>query len=484
LRGAAESPTILDANEAMLKPTWDREPVFRRGSRARRVLRFALSFALLGRPLLSRHAEAAEQPAQSSEPATLSPGDYRNETRLVDLLWTRAPDVLDARSSLGSAASDLLRSETLPNPAFDFTWGTVPVGPTNPVDLQEPLTSVPNYSFGVSELLEIGKRGVRQDAASADLERTRAQAFATLSGKFFELLDSIGRIAHAQMRVATYDTLVKASDDLLSLDRARASKGESALVDVDRSEVEHVRLLAHRDSAAAELDEARAQCAALIAAECPEFASAHDAGEFLGQESHADLPRDWSSDIEQRRSDIEALGAGVRAAQKKQDLARRRAIPDVTVRVGYLYDTFVAAGNQRNSLSLGVQLPLPVFDRGQADFQAASATRSQYAGERRALLDASRLALDSAVRQRDLVATRSHRLDEALAKARSVRDTIEATARRGGGSMADILLARRSYQELLLEREDLDLEAFSAALKVRAAAGLVPMPSAIKDSNS
>jgi hypothetical protein len=40
--------------------------------------------------------------------------------------------------------------------------------------------------------------------------------------------------------------------------------------------------------------------------------------------------------------------------------------------------------------------------------------------------------------------------------------------------MSDVLLARRSVQELLLERDDIDGEAFEAALQVRQAAALLP----------
>src|SRR5262245_47060734 len=101
----------------MLRSTWGRDSV-RRRRRARSVLRFALSFALAGRAGFAG-------PTLGDEPASLTPSDYRDDAKLADLLWKRSPDVLEARSALGSAASDELRSQLLPNPALDFTWGTV-----------------------------------------------------------------------------------------------------------------------------------------------------------------------------------------------------------------------------------------------------------------------------------------------------------------------------------------------------------------------
>jgi outer membrane protein TolC len=86
------------------------------------------------------------------------------------------------------------------------------------------------------------------------------------------------------------------------------------------------------------------------------------------------------------------------------------------------------------------------------------------------------LALESATRERQLVAQRIEHLTAALAKARTLRDSMEGAARVGGASQVDVLLARRTYQELLLDRTDLDAEAYAAALKVRQAAAVFPRP--------
>src|SRR6185295_6882238 len=101
-------------------------------------------------------------------------------------------------------------------------------------------------------------------------------------------------------------------------------------------------------------------------------------------------------------------------------------------RVGYTYDTFVEAGNQRNSLGLGVQIPLPILDHGQADVLQAHSEKSELSAERRALLRAAKLEFESAVRERDIVRARTKQLDTALGTARSVHATIEKTVGGGG----------------------------------------------------
>jgi len=441
------------------KPEW-----FRRRVRARFV---TLAFLVVISPLAT-----AAQP----ESTRLTPSDYADEAKLVALLWNQSPDVLEARSSAGVAASEVTRARKFPNPTLDFTWGTIPVGRTNPPQLSDPLDHVPNYNVGLSELIELAKRGPRQAASVAEYERSHAQALVAVGTRFFDVLGAVGHIAKGQVRQAVTEQLVEASGALLDLDRVRVSKGEIAEIDLNRAEVEHDRLLATRDAAVTDLEAARAECAAVVALPCEPFESGAAARAFLERSAAAELPSQWSEEVERSRPDIAGLDAALRAAHERATLAQRRVIPDVTVRLGYTYDQFVLSGDQRNSLSLGMQLPLPVADQGQADLQAATATLLRATQTRDALVNAGRIALDSAARRRQLIATRARQLDTALAKARDVRDTLLAAQQRGGTSLTDVLLARRGYQELLLDRSDLDADAFEAALKLREAAALFPRP--------
>ena len=413
----------------------------------------------------------------------LTAAEYGDESRLADLLWNQSPEVLEARTSAGVAASEVTRARKYPNPALDFTWGTVPVGRTNPPNLSDPIDHVPNYNVGLSELIELAKRGPRQAATAAEFERSHAQALSALGGRFFDLLEAVGHIAKAQQRVAASNQLVEASTGLLDLDRARASKGDIAVVDLTRAEVEHDRLLATRDAAKTDLDIARAECTAIIALPCEPFESGEAARTFLERVAGAPVPTSWSEDLERNRPDIAALDAALSAAHARATLAEHRVVPDVTVRLGYTYDSFVVAGNQRNSLSLGVQLPIPVADQGQADLQAAMATLDHALHARDALAESGKVIVETAARQRQLIANRIQQLDGALEKARQVRDSLIAAQSRGGISLTDVLLARRSYQELLLDRSDLDTDAFEATLRVREAAALFPHPGEASDTH-
>ena len=56
------------------------------------------------------------------------------------------------------------------------------------------------------------------------------------------------------------------------------------------------------------------------------------------------------------------------------------------------------------------------------------------------------------------------------------RQTMEGAARQGGMSQVHVLLARRHYQEVLLESTELVGDAYDAALKIRQTAALFPRP--------
>ncbi len=194
------------------------------------------------------------------------------------------------------------------------------------------------------------------------------------------------------------------------------------------------------------------------------------------------MPTDWSDGLEAQRPDLAALGAAIQAARDRETLAHRRAIPDVTARLGYMYDTFVASGNQRQSLGVGIQVPLPVFDRGQADLQAAAAALARAVRTRDVLVETGRLGLAAATRQRTLMQERLRKLAAALDKARGVRDSLDAAQHRGGASLIDVLLARRAYQELLRDQIDVLGEAFAHTLAIRQLAGVFPRPAALADT--
>jgi outer membrane protein, heavy metal efflux system len=400
------------------------------------------------------------------------PRDPFDEQELAAAIWRGSPDVIAGRASIADARAMELRAGLYPNPSVSATWGTIPVGRRNPAGV--PFDQVPNYTIGASQLFEIGKRGPRTEAAQAGAEEARLALRQLFRERFLDLLHAIGEQAIATGRAAVLARLVEDSEETLRLQRLRASHGDVAGLEVDRLEVEHLRLLSSLGEARASIEAAAASCALLLGQACPRFETLEEALRYLGgpPEGHQDDDQAISN-----RPDLLALGASEKRARAEGLLASRQKIPDPTVSAGFTHDEFEISGSQPNSFTLSLGFPVPLFDRGQPEAARASA-RARLAIEQRATLAAgAHRALEADRRRLAILGERTRRLDEQaipIAKATAVR--LEAAARRGGAALQDVLLARRAMEELQLDRVDVAGDGFSARLEIRRASGSVPDP--------
>ncbi|HXU82504.1 MAG TPA: TolC family protein, partial [Polyangia bacterium] len=284
-------------------------------------------------------------------------------------VWQSAPDVLAARRDLIDAEAVQARAHLLPNPTLMGSWNTIPIGARPTID---PATNrpvqfddVPNYSVGISELFELGKRGPRQQAAAAARAGSQLGVLDVYLHDFFSVLEALADQAAQTARLAVLERLVTDSQESLRLQKARADKGDIAPLEVDRLEVEHSRLLSAMHDAQADREGTMVTCNALLGTPCPRFAGEDEARRFLS--SHGSPPAAESATALASRPDLQALQAERNRLHAELTLAERQSIPDPVATVGFTHDEFVAAGNQPNSLNVSVAIPLPIFDRGQTE---------------------------------------------------------------------------------------------------------------------
>ena len=422
-------------------------------------------------------------------PASPAVPDPFNETALAADLWNHSPDLLLSRQSVIEAEAVRDRSYVLPNPTLAAAWGTIPIGRRNPPDAT--FGEVPNYTVGISEMIELGKRGPRQTSAEAATKAASLTVADAYRQSFFALLEAIAEQASATARRSVLERLVGDSADSLRLQRERAKRGDVAALEVDRLEVEHLRLL----SAAREAEEAQeiavGACARILGADCPRFAGEEDARRFLfekhpgalalagGAQRAVGAQDDGQGDGQAvaARPDLMALEAEQKRLQADLVLAGRATIPDPTASVSYMHDQFEIAGNQANSIVLAVSLPLPVFDRGQVESARAKRRLEAALQAHRVLSDSALRALALARKRLAVLQERARSLDEAaLPRARSLAEGMDAASHRGGASLIDVLLARRAFEELQLDRLEVAATTFKATLDIRRNAALYPHP--------
>jgi len=427
---------------------------------------------LIGSSRVLAVALAATAPNPESLDLSSSPAD----AELVALLWTRSPDLVTARAKLGQAEAEVTRSEVFPNPGFDFQWGTLALGPTNPPGLDK-LADVPSYTFTLNQPIEIGKRGPRQAASRSAREAAVFDAIETLRQRWFDLQERISEVATAEIRVGALEETVRDAQRLADLQGERQKRGDIGGLDVDRALLEAEKYASNLGQERERLSAALLLCAQTVGLPCRPFGSTDAARAFLTARLAASPP---APAIEQR-PDLRSLQAQEASARSSLDLAKNRWIPDPTFRLGFVLDQFVISGNQHQSLMVGVSLPLPFFDHGQADARAASAL-AEAAGQAQLLLRAASVRdLSSLEQQRAAaLARRSRLMERTLPLARDVVQRLESAVTRGGAPLPDLLLARRTLGDLQLDAADLDLFAFHLTVaQARAAGELPPLPESV-----
>ncbi len=402
-----------------------------------------------------------------------------SDAELARLVWLSTTDLAAARARTAAAEADYRRARTYLNPSLDLSWNTIPVGTTNPPGLEHPLANIPNYVAGLSETFELGKRGPRQRSTRKAAEAASLDAAELLRQRHQDLVQAIGRVANSQERIAALEDLVADAAALTEIQHKRAQHGDAAELDTDRAHLDEEKL---RSSLAEERQKLHLEligCAQLVGRPCDPFRDAAQARDFLiARAEPPSQPDELSRQIESR-PDLRSLAAQQESAQAALELARAKALPDPNVRLGYTYDTFLVSGNQGQSLSVGVSVPLPVFERGHADAaQAVAARRAAELSGQLLRIQASR-DLTQLLEQARLLKERRARMDGAtLPMARGVVERLTRAVQSGAAPLQDLLAARRTLGELLEDSADLDLAAFEIAVAISRIAGPLPLPSA------
>jgi cobalt-zinc-cadmium efflux system outer membrane protein len=411
-----------------------------------------------------------------AEPQPLTLAQLPDDAQLIALLWENSPELQLARTRVASARADLDRAHLLPNPAIDLSANTLPIGATNPPDLPSPLANVPNYALSLSTLIELGKRGPRQEATRRAVDAAVLDARALLLQRYYDLRDHLGEIAAIEQRIFQLSELAQDAAHLTAIQRARSDKGDASTLDSDRALLEEQKLAASLGIERARLTSELRACAEIAGSECQPFGDPGRASTFLARivASPATLEPEG-------RPDVQSLLAQADSARAFGVLASRRAIPDPTLRVGYVRDQFVVSGNQPNSLFVGLSFALPLFDRGQADSQAAAVAAEAADRARGQVIQIAHHSLQQVDREANEVEQRRTQLAEkTLPLARNIVDRLDAAVQRGGAGLQDLLLARRSLGELVLDKSDLDLAVFRLGVVRSRISGLSPsLPAAL-----
>lgn len=424
---------------------------------------FALMVAGVEAADVPKAAETAKQPT-ASQPAEPARADtlLRDDRALANWM-SRSYEVSAAKDELSAARAEYRDSQLLPNPNVDLGVSNLALGQTNPRDL--PLSKTLIYGVGVSELVELGKRGPRGDAAAMRAHAAERGVASTLGQRVADARLALGRLLYAKARANELDQSLTQARAAATVAKGRLDHQALSGVDYDRLLIDLGGVETETVRAHADVDAAQVACDTILRAHC--LAENVDVSALQRAEDAAKAPA-----IEQR-ADIAQLSYEAAAAQRDATLAGRRAIPDLTVRLGYTRDTFTVSGDQAHTLGLSISAPIPVFDRGQHAKSAALSRASSFDNQRSSAIAEAKSAVASLQTRKLAISGALAKLEqESLPRVDSVLRAQEHGLTEGQLDITDLLLARRDAIALRLQSLDLQFELFSTNNELRQALGL------------
>ena len=316
--------------------------------------------------------------------------------------------------------------------------------------------------FSLSQLIELGKRGVRRTSAEAGARSAEALRDDTRR----LLLQSTGQLYFAALEAQQEVRVLGASAASL---RKQAAIGSTRLHAGDIAATDQAQI----EIAAAQLDLAAtsAGTSARIALVTLETLLGYSAPRGETQladslDNAAHLPASSDNETAVRRPDLVAAQAALEKNEADLILQRRATLPDLTLALQYEHQP----PDQPNTVGVGLSFPLPLWNRNRGNILTAQAARNQA----QAQLDKVRtqVAADIATARAACEEARI-RVDAYLSdlepKSASIVRTVEYAYDKGGASLVELLTAERNDNDIRLATARAQADAASAALSLAAA---------------
>ena len=354
----------------------------------------------------------------------------------VALSLSGNPGLAAFNSDVRAAEARRIRAGYRPNPVVGLEVENLPgSGSRSGADTTE-------TTLQLSQVIELGGKRARRlaestlfgDLAAWDYETRRLDVLAETTRQFIE-------VVAAQERLDLAEEALELAKSELAIVAERVKAARTSVVEQKRAEITVARAKIEREHAEHILLTTRKSLAANWGSETPVFTTARaDYFATSRTEVFGSLMARVGSNPDLARFATEA-----RLRDAQLALARTGAVPDVTVSAGVRQ---FADQNEWAGV-LGVSVPLPFFDRGQADIYEAL----QMQGKTEALGHAIRVAIAARLfgiyqERRHSAAELAVMAKEILPAAKEVLRETEEGYRLGRFSYLELADARRSLIEL------------------------------------
>lgn len=269
-----------------------------------------------------------------------------------------------------------------------------------------------------------------RDLAAWDYETVRLEIFRRTANEFVEALA-------ARQHLALNEELVRLAEQVVQAVQQRVNAAKSSTVELTRAKVALDLARIDRDQSQSALAAARQRLSAnwgnpqptfeTVVGNLRELPSVPSLEELNHRLEKNPVLARWAAEREQRRAALR--------------LEESRAIPDLTVGVGYRR----IGGSDDNALVAGVSIPLPLFNRNQGNIREAEHRLTRAGEEQRAAEVRLRTALGQAWQAYDSArATLESLQTTVLPGAQRAFETANEYYEQGRFSFLDVLDAQRT----------------------------------------
>ena len=373
-------------------------------------------------------------------------------------------DLLAAQSEVEAAAAQAIVAHEFPNPSLGLSVGKISEDGKHPN--QGSFFGPRDYDSiaAINQLFEIcGKRKSRQVSAQTGWEGARARLLDAKRTLDQAVATAYAAAAQAQANVSVLKESAASLRREADIAAARLQAGDISTADKSRIEISAQQLELDAQSAEAAAKTARISLELLMGV--PKAA-----GDVTLADPLEELARRPVADTEVSptagRADLVAATRALEKAEADLRLQKAERIPDPTVALQYEHQP----ATQPNTIGLGVNFPLPLWNRNRGEIKTAEAARDQARTQVEKLKAQIAADIATARLSHDIALKRwqTYR-DQLRPKSAQIRQTVAFAYERGGASLLDLLSAERDDNAIRLAALQAANDTVTAAAALEAA---------------
>jgi cobalt-zinc-cadmium efflux system outer membrane protein len=382
----------------------------------------------------------------------------------VSVALQRNRDVIAARLEIDAAQLDVVAARLYPNPQISYNLGNLVLGDANRqgMGVTSGVFGQRVQTVGVSEIIDVwAKRSARIAAAQRGVEHQRLLVEDALREIVYGVRSAFTEVLREQNERQLAHDVADRYAQTVKLSQSRFRAGDISEAELRKIELEGLRYQNGVVDADTQLDVARGRLAALLGLGSADQLPAE--GLAAPDRRPVGDPGQLVARALSQRPDLRAAGAARSLADATIASAKREALPDIALGAAYTHSDFTVAGDNPNTLALSLSLPLPLFDRNQANIGRAELDRRRAENEAARLQIAVAREVGEAVRRNQRAVTLLGTFETAgastvlelptgtsdkmgmLQRAETALLVAEKSYRAGALSLLEILEAQRTY---------------------------------------